>query len=91
MVLWTALCVVTAGQCITSYAGHTGHVKSVDALGDGHLVTASHDKTLKVWDAHTGHRVPDVLWLLSCEGRAGVGVGGPCQRAGDEGLALEVL
>ena len=38
--------------------GHTGVVKSVDFSSDGkHIVSGSHDRLVKIWDAATGMEV----------------------------------
>ena len=36
-------------QCVATLQGHTNAVRSVIQLKDGRLVSASYDKTLKVW------------------------------------------
>jgi len=36
-------------QCVATLRGHTGMVYSVIQLKDGRFVSASQDKTLKVW------------------------------------------
>ena len=49
---------VAAARRIRSFAGHTDAVLAAvfDATGD-RLITSSRDKTLKIWDTHTGQEV----------------------------------
>ena len=42
------------GQCLGTLRGHTSQVCALAALGPGCAVSASRDKTLKVWDVRTG-------------------------------------
>ena len=36
-------------RCVRTLSGHTGCVRAVAVLGADRIVSASHDKTLKVW------------------------------------------
>ncbi|MBO0789352.1 MAG: WD40 repeat domain-containing protein [Ktedonobacteraceae bacterium] len=42
--------------CQRTFEGHTGSITSVSISGDGHwIVSSSEDKTIRIWDATTGH------------------------------------
>ena len=59
---------VTAGNEITSFAGHTQMIISVAFSPDGtKLLSGSFDKTAKVWDIQTGRQI------LSISGSDGIG------------------
>jgi len=46
-----------SGACVTALAGHTDTIVSVDAATDGRILTASLDRSLRVWDATTGEQL----------------------------------
>lgn len=46
---------VAAGTLVKELAGHSGHIKSLMFIEEGHLlVSGSHDKTIKIWDVAEG-------------------------------------
>ena len=50
---------VTTGEETLTLKGHTGQVDAVAFSADGkRLASASHDKTVKVWDASPPFRQP---------------------------------
>ena len=42
------------GRCVMTLKGHTGGVNAVAALPNGHLASASTDRTVRVWDSVRG-------------------------------------
>ena len=45
---------VTSGLLERTLRGHTDHVDCLLTLKNGSLISGSEDKTIKIWDAHTG-------------------------------------
>ena len=60
-----------SGKCFLRLADHNDCVNSVAFSPDGrHIVSGTHDKTVRVWDAQTGQNVMDPLkghdnWVTS--------------------------
>lgn len=46
--VWNA----TSGQCICQLLGHAQQINAVCVLPDNNIITASDDKTVKLWDSH---------------------------------------
>ena len=52
---------MSTGECKQTFVGHTQSVESAVFSGDGLTVlTASYDKTAKLWDAGTGESNPEL-------------------------------
>ncbi|MFK8111441.1 MAG: protein kinase [Rubripirellula sp.] len=47
--------------------GHTGQINDLQFTEDGVLVSASNDKTVRLWDIHTGHELTrrEACWHIS--------------------------
>ena len=51
------------GEPLFTLPGHTGQVNAVALSPDGrHLLTASHDGAIRIWDAATGSPVKSFDW-----------------------------
>jgi WD40 repeat protein len=49
---------VQTGECIRTFNGHTGDVRSVSfSIEDKFVVSGSYDTTLKLWNVETGECV----------------------------------
>ena len=45
---------LNSGEFVKSLVGHTDSVQCVDMLSDGRIVSASWDKTIKIWNLNSG-------------------------------------